>query len=278
MLDATIGRRKRQLPTTWNELTRRQLLDFARLAGQPFATDIEQRHALLRLLLQVPARVIRQLTPVQRVSLSGYTHFLREPRAYGPLTKQLLPWIACSRFLPWARALFGGLDDYARLLFGPLDNFRNLRFAEFIFADTYFLRYLQCGYDEQQLDNLVAVLYRPQRRGYNPTAPDYQGDRRQDFNEHHVAARAALIGRRVPHHVKWAVLLWYQGCRQSLERTFPYVFTEGNTASASTSGWTEVLHTLADGVHRLDATAQQPLKTVLREMNLQLRRAEERAE
>jgi hypothetical protein len=257
MLPVEIGTRKRQIATSWNELTRRQLLQVAQSHGRQFPSVVAQRRDLLRILLQVPGYLFGRLNAVQHVQLNQYTRFLREPTEYAPLTAQLLPTLRC-----WLRTYHG-----------PRENFRNLLFSEFIFADAFFLRYLQTN-DEAQLDQLVAVLYRPQRADYNPTSPAYGGDRREDFNEHLLPRRARRL-RHLPHHVKYAVLLWYRGCRHALTTRFEYVFSGENNAKAAASGWADVLHQLADGVHHIDATERQPLKTVLREMDRLLRQHEE---
>jgi hypothetical protein len=260
MLTAEIGSHHRQLATCWNELSRRQLLQLAQAHGQEFPSAAHQHEALLHILLQVPRRVFQRLNGVQRIELRRYARFLREPQENASFTTQLLPVLWCR----------------LRRYFGPRDNFRNLRFHEFIFADTYFLRYVQTN-DEAWLDQLVAVLYRPQRAGYAPYSVKYEGDRREDFSEHLVAARAQRLAR-LPHYVKYAVLLWYRGCRHNLERRYDYVFTESTQKKAAGAGWQDVLHELAGTVHQLDATANQPLHAVLREMNRQLRQAEQRQE
>lgn len=257
MVPAQIGAYHRQLATTYNELSGRQLLQLARLRQRPAEPTADQ---LLEVLLQVPRRTFRQLTVVHRVELRPRARFLGADADVAPLSAQLLPVLRC------------GLRRYH----GPREALRNLRFDEFIFADTYYLRYLQTG-GATWLDQLVAVLYRPERPDYDPQAVSFAGDRRQDFNEHLVPARVAAQ-RGLPAYVKQAVLLYYRGCRRLLEQRYDYVFTTSTQAQASSSGWQDVLHELAGGVHRLEATAHQGLHNVLREMNRVLRQAEEHAE
>jgi hypothetical protein len=262
MIPATIGPHQRDLALTWNELTGRQLLEVARTLSTGYQREAIQLDALLAALLQIPRRDFRQLNVVQRVHLRPYVQFLHAPTDHPPLTAQLLPVLKVAK----------------QFYYGPREAFRNLRFDEFIFADTYYLRYLQTG-GEHYLDQLVATLYRPERAGYDPTAVDYAGDRRQDFNEHLVLARSLRLAT-LPDHYKQAVLLYYRGCRRLLEQRYEYVFSSDNTtkAGASATGWQDVLHGLAGGVHRLETTARQGLHNVLREMNRVLRQHEERAE
>lgn len=262
MLDAQFGRHRRRLATTWNELTGAQLLAVVAVRQRPVAQPPQLADALLPILLALPARAFARLNVVQRVELRPLTRFLATTAP--PLTAQLLPRLTLPRF--WF--------EQHQHFHGPREAFRNLRFDEFIFADSYFLRYLQTQ-AVTWLDQLVAVLYRPERRPYRPEAVDYAGDRREDFNEHLVAARARQLAR-LPLAAKQAVLLYYQGCRRRLEQRYPYVFSDDNTQKAGHSGWQEVLHELAGGVHRLEATAHQGLANVLREMNRMLRQHAER--
>jgi hypothetical protein len=263
MLDAQLGRYRRRLATTWNELTGTQLLAVVAVRQRSFAQPTLLADALLEILLQLPAHAFARLNVVQRVALRPHTRFLATTAP--PLTAQLLPCLT----LPHRRFI-----EQAQHFYGPREAFRTLRFDEFIFADSYYLRYLQTQ-DVAQLDLFVAVLYRPERRPYRPEAVDYPGDRRQDFNEHLVPARARQLAR-LPLATKQAVLLYYQGCRRLLEQRYDYVFRDDNSQQAGQSGWQEVLHELAGGVHRLDATAHQGLANVLREMNRVLRQHAER--
>jgi len=259
MLDAQFGRHRRQLATTWNELTGAQLLAVVALRQQPPAPPAD---ALLAILLDLPRRAFARLTVVQRVELRPRTRFLATTAP--ALTAQLLPCLTLPRL--WF--------EQAQHFHGPREAFRNLRFDEFIFADTYYLRYLQTQ-QASWLDQLVAVLYRPERAGYDPQAVTYAGDRREDFNEHLVPARATQLAR-LPLATKLAVLLYYQACRRLLEQRYAYVFSDDNSQKASTNGWQEVLHELAGGVVHLEDTAHQALHNVLREMNRVLRQHAER--
>jgi hypothetical protein len=263
MLDAQFGRYRRRLATNWNELTGAQLLAVVAVRQRPVAQPTQLADALLEILLALPAHAFARLNVVQRVELRPLTRFLATTAP--PLTAQLLPEVT----LPHRRFI-----EQAQHFYGPREAFRNLRFDEFIFADNYFLRFLQTQ-DEAVLNQFVAVLYRPERRPYRPEAVDYAGDRRQDFNEHLVPARARQLAR-LPLATKQAVLLYYQGCRRLLEQRYEYVFSDDNTTKASQSGWQDVLHELAGGVPHLEATAHQGLANVLREMNRVLRLHAER--
>ncbi|MDF7810513.1 hypothetical protein [Hymenobacter sp. YC55] len=253
-IEVVIDGRERLVAQSWNDLTEAQLLRVCLVHGTPYDSPGPLYQALLQAVFQVPLRTIRQLNIVQLVELKPLVRFLKEPSECAPLTKQLLPSLPK---ISWRQLL-------SPKLYGPRESFLNLTFTEFIYADTYFLRYLQTN-EEVWLQRLVAVLYRPQRADYDPAAVTYGGDRREDFNEHLVEGRVRHVAR-VPHHLQYAVLLWYRGCRRELERRYVRVFSSDNQQKASQSGWQQVLFSLADGVHRVDVTSRQLLHNVMREM------------
>jgi hypothetical protein len=262
--DVQIDGRLRAVAETWNELTRPLLLRVLGALHAPNADALQLRIRLLAALLQVPlAMVVLRFTPEQIIQIKWLTDFVLGELT---LTAQLLPWVR----LPWRR------DWRRRRWWGPLQRFRNLRFLEFIFADAYFVAYCQDPTQTQWLDQLVAVLYRPQRRPYRPQAFDFDGDRREAFNPVHVAARAEQL-RHLPHLEKLAVATWYRGCRLELERDYPRVFTPDNESKAAeaTDGWAHVARELSGGIFGpLEQTEKQLTRDVLAKMEDDARRAE----
>jgi hypothetical protein len=265
MHDVLLDGRHRPVPATWNELPRPQLLRMMGVLYRRHETELELRFHVLAILLQVPlATVVALFTPVQLVQLKWLTNFVLADLT---LTAQQLPWLRRPR--TWFHPL-------PARWWGPRERFRNLRFLEFMFADSYFVAYAQDPGKGQWLDHLVAVLYRPQRRPYRPTAADYAGDRRQDFNPVHVAARAAQVAG-LPDVEKLAVLTWYRGCRQQLERDFPRVFTPANEgkAAAAPDGWAHVAREMSGGIFGpLEQTERQLVRDVLARMEDDARHAE----
>jgi hypothetical protein len=262
--DVLIDGRPRPVPATWNDLTRPLLLRVVAVLYTAHANDIQQRIHLLAVLLQLPlASVLLYVTPAQIIQLQWLTDFAL---AELTLTAQLLPWVR----LPWRR------DWRRRRWWGPRQRFRNLRFLEFMFADAYFVAYARDTTQGQWLDQLVAVLYRPQRRPYRPRALDYNGDRRQAFNPEHVAARVALL-THLPLVEKLAIVTWYRGCRLELERDFPRVFTPATEAKVggATDGWAHVARELSGGAFGpLEQTEQQLVRDVLAKLEDDARAAE----
>ncbi|SHL25990.1 hypothetical protein [Hymenobacter psychrotolerans] len=237
---------ERHVPACWNELSEHQLLQVVKTLNYQHRTRMDMRLHLLSILLQLPFPTLLSCTPVQLAQLLPQADFVLESNE---LTAQLLPAIK-----------FKG-----RLLYGPREHFRNLLFKEFIFADSYFMRFC-ADRQEALLDKLVAVLYRPQRKPYHPDRADYGGDRREDFNEHLIESRAAELAA-LPLAIKLAVLTWYTGCRLELARQHPDVFGSGHEEKAGSKGWDYVLREVSGGAFgSLAETSQQHARMVLAKM------------
>ena len=249
-----IGTFTRQVPSTWHELTRRQLL---RLLPEVYARPCpDRRLRLLAALSGYPLPLLAGLAPVVLGQLLPLTDWLASERHR--LTEQLLPTLAVASRV-----------GQAATWHGPLGQLRNLLFGEFIFADTFFVLFCLHG-QAKFLDQFLTVLYRPARAGADPDAPDWTGDVRQPFNEHQLERRTPRVAR-VPHAHKLAVLTWYRGCRAQLADEFPDVFAaaedEAGSQDKQAPDWGRVLRKLSGGAFGpVQQTAQQPLRLVLAEM------------
>lgn len=202
------------VPETWNELTKNQLLTFCRYANA-LGTPEQARVVLLNKMIGIPPVAIARLLDdvagrTKLAQLTGLLNFLYEENTPGgaPLTKNLQPVLRCRY--------------KQRTWYGPADDFLNLRWNEFMVADQYHTVYVRTR-EERHLDYLVATLYRPQRPGHKPDSPDYQGDRREDFNQHLLDRRVRTMAR-VSTPKKLAAYYFYVGCRSQLVRDYPDIF------------------------------------------------------
>ncbi|WP_022821917.1 hypothetical protein [Hymenobacter norwichensis] len=253
MHDVSIGGRHRKVADTWNALPRKQLLEVVRHLYAKHRTETDLRLWLLSVLLDVPLALVIHFTDVQVAQLLWLTDFLLEENS---LTEQKLGSVQ----LPAWR------DPLRRTFYGPREHFRNMSFAEFIFADAYFVRYSQDRSQVAMLDKLVAVLYRPQRRNYDPNSPEFGGDRREDFNEHLLEKRVFML-EALPSTEKLAIYTWYAGCRKALEYAYPDVFTSAHQEQASAKGWDYVLRELSGSTFgTLTETSRQNARLVLAKM------------
>ncbi|QNF34367.1 hypothetical protein HUW51_17160 [Adhaeribacter swui] len=247
---------KKQVPASWNELTSKQLLRVV-TALLTIRNKSQLKFNLVEILLQVKTSFLILCSDEQLVNLIRLTRFVTSG---GLLTKQLLPVVSVGKW---------------RKFYGPASNFRNLLFLEFIFADTYFIAWSK-KQNEELLNKFIACLYR-ERTWFHfvkKNLASYTGDNRQAFNSHLVADRAQHISK-LPPEVKQAIVLWYRGCRQELEKNFPLVFSGDNQDKAQKSGWDDVLRHIAGNVHQVEATGQAMARNVFAFMEDKLDQAEQ---
>ncbi len=240
-----------QVASTWNELTKRNLLFFATI----FPIEKSQvREIKIRLILNL-LNVRRNLRlqwklfrcdDEQIYALSELTNFLFEGNE---LTKWLIPSVRIG----W------------KTYYGPSDNLINVSLIEFSKADTYYLKYLKTK-DEAWLNKMIAVLYRPKKVPYRPKAIDFDGEIRQQYNGEHVAAREKKF-TRLPIPTKKAILINYQGVRNNLEKCYPHVFR--TRKKGKNLGWAPIILELAgDKFGNEERTAHSRLHTILIYMEL----------
>lgn len=260
MHDVTIEGRSKKVAACCDELSRTQLLRLMPILYGAYPDPRRQRIEVLQVLLGISPALALRLTPVQWLEIFWLADFLLGEQL--DFTKQLLP----SVHVPWT------IGHYH----GPAANLRNVRFLEFVFADSYFVAYARTQQAEYR-HFLLAVLYRPQRRHYRPTAASYEGDRREDFNENLLGPRAQVLAR-LPEAEQLAIVTWYRGCRRALEQRYPLVFTQNpeTVTDAHADGWGHVLREMSGAAFgSFEETGRQHLHTVLAKLQDDIARAEQ---
>ncbi|MDJ1500457.1 hypothetical protein [Xanthocytophaga agilis] len=249
-------------PKNWNELTGKQLLSVLKIIHQPISTEAKKL-LLLKTILSVKMKSLRRME-IETVARCMY---VLDPFIKGDvsLTKNLLPWLRLH--LIWYQLPFK--------VYGPADGFKNMSFLEFVFADTYYSQQFGKKPKPDALDKMLAVLYRRKRDKDLPGSLTYKGDIRQNFNEHLISDHSKYFTNLDPVK-KLAVRTWFSGCRQQLEKMYPYVFSGDNQKKAASSGWTQVLISLAgEKFGTIDQTGTENLHTVLMHMNEVIKENEE---
>lgn len=227
----------RSLPSTWNELTREQLLYVSGLFASKLSL-VEFRVKALFEFLTVKRRLLKRIAPEDAYALCESLDFLNKEVN---LTKNLLPVINA------------GLKKY----YGPADSMVYCTFGEFTLACSALDDYQKTG-EEEHLDQLVAILYRPQKcfwfiRKY---FTDNQ-DPRAKFMNRMLKIRAGKIGL-VDHRVKYSVYLFFNGVLNSLPALYPYVYKQKDETDSQDAGWASLIISLADG-----KTDDKSLETVM---------------
>lgn len=247
------SRRRYILPESHNELTDRQLIRLASLLLSGVHIDAAILQAL-RILLNMSKLRFALLRPEIKERLIDYCQWAISENG---LTSQLIP--------SFRRSLL------EKKLYGPTSALDNLRLKEFHACEVRY-RMMIDGNDDA-LDELIAVLYRPADKGYD-FKRDPNGDCREPYNANTIAYRSRQI-KCWPLAVKHAILMFYDGCRQQLVSDYPRVFsgTEGDADNkADFRGMLMMIRGLAsDGKYgTVDEVEDLYLVTALSEIELLL--------
>lgn len=234
----TINKIRFNVPGKWNELTREQLMKLMDMYNKQYnLAEVSVKLLLIITGIKVvyygkfkvevyknpyEEYVFRYGNNIFIVDLKDIIHAtsclqflfrietINDQKVYildSKLSKNLLPEIKFKWFRKW---------------YGPADGLKNLTFSEFIHAETAFDR-IANSKDDKYIDQLIAILYR-QRGPVKESSKKYRGDLRESFNDFHID-RNAKIASRIPDNLKAAIMLYYQGCRYSITKLFPEVFS-----------------------------------------------------
>lgn len=245
------------IPTTWNDLTARQLSRVARTLFYPPEQDLAPAlfFDLIEFRWYRPADWLRmwRLHFVPDYELIPHiTYLLQEKPA---LTKWIVDCIPLR----------------SRRLYGPDRDMRTVTWQEFTIADSLYLRYRQ-HQSPYYLKMLCAVLFRPHgQKSYNqPHDPDFCGDLRREFNpnisDEHLRKLSEMDSA-------WqlAVLLNYEGIRRHIEEDHPHVFNSDHQEEViqGPKGWEAVTISLSgEKFGDYHSTKAMPFKLVLKHMEM----------
>lgn len=210
MITLRYGRNKALvMPQSFEEVTPRQAIKLAPLMFEGGDED-KCKAAAVKILAGLGVFGFRMLATEVLIKAMPFTDWLFEHK---PFTCQWLP-------------------EY-KGYHGPAADFDNLRMKEFHLSEIYYRNLVSDGPDDESINNLVAVLYRPAKKGYDKQR-DPDGDIRVPFNHHELHYHARKIARWSD-AVKHAIFLWYDGCRTALIDANPKVFKEQSKNSFESS-------------------------------------------
>jgi len=227
----------RSLPSTWNELTREQLLYVSGLFASKLPL-IEFRVKALFEFLSLKRKLLKRVAPEDTYALCESLDFLNKEVS---LTRNLIPVIK------------SGFRKY----YGPDDAMVYCTFGEFTLACSALDEYQKTG-EEKYLNQLVAILYRPQKFCWSIRKyfTDNQ-DPRAKFMNRTLKKRAGKICN-VDHCVKYSVYLFFNGVLNSLPSLYPFVYRQKDETDSHDNSWASLIISLADG-----KTDDRSLETVM---------------
>ena len=250
-----LGNINKLTPSTWNELTPRQLIYVAsqwqgwkhiELSKQKGIATAKQRAidfsriALLQQLLDI----------------NPFNIFSPTRRAFNNVApEQMVDLLKTTDFIFAENTLTENKFHKSGKLYGPRSELKYMRIGEFAYTETAFLRYHNTGKAEH-LNNLCAILYRPIAKGAQ------FGDVREAFNPQSIENRIPTISGWSEAQ-KQAVLLFYIGCRTKITRTYQKVF-EGKAKGKESANWATIIIELAGNKFgTVNEVEDQYLSTIL---------------
>lgn len=242
MKTITINSDKFNLPTRWNELTTDQFRHIATLSLQQL-TPAEFKLKAALLLLNITVEPL----PEQSVKAESCYYIRHGKNTYLVSTHQLMAISEQMKFMfdivetseghnyqlhcKLFRQLIPNISVAGHTFYGPDDALTNILFKEYIRAETYFSEFLSKK-DKADADRLIATMYRPEAKYYNPADVNFSGDRREPINDFLIENRAKVISK-LDDVTRQAILMWYEGCKNFITTKYARVFEEGNKPKGS---------------------------------------------
>lgn len=231
------------IPSQWNELTYKQ---FAYLASL-ITDEIQVNEFKLKMLLYVsglkvlprkevyqgenPDFVLAQKNKTFLISsqdlafASNIFDFMfkteKSKEKDGEPVKYLYSKLHVSLLKSFKRA--------GKIYHAPADALGNCLFAEYIHCETFYVNYCKTK-DQIWLQKIMAVLYRPKKSRTKTDSENFDGDIRQPLNDFLIDKRTEIFSS-VPIYIKNMVYLFYSGCHNYIQASFPDVFSGGSTSS-----------------------------------------------
>lgn len=217
---------KLNIATSWNQLTRKQILFVSKLYLSKLDLETFRIKAFLFLtgIKALPKKVVKD--QVYWIFKRGNDKFM--------LDRQELAWFLHSvDYLTGdcklTNNLFPSFSLFLTRYFGPSRRCYNLSYLEFIHAEKCLYAFQKTN-ESKHLNDLCSVLYRPGKKNYHPLRPDHDGDRREKFNDYVYSKRSVLF-RMLSIEKRFAVYLFYTGSRNFLIESFPNLFKSGTISS-----------------------------------------------
>ena len=243
--------KKFNYPQCWDDLTRSQFM-LIQLILHLIRSKPIQRALNTIILCKINIGLWSQMHLIQRIQLQWLFDWIYSENSV--ITKNFFPVISAG---------------FAKF-HGPSDTMGNINAAEFSEADYHFLNYTKSGKSED-LDKLIATLYRKEAENINTNSADFNGNLREAFNSYTVDKRAKKLAK-ISVWKKMAILTFYRGCRKEIELTYDRVFTQKTQKSAENYGWPETFLGIVEGkITELDKLMSETMHNIFLKMQIDLK-------
>ncbi|WP_044403408.1 hypothetical protein [Lacinutrix sp. Hel_I_90] len=117
--------------------------------------------------------------------------------------------------------------------YGPSDALFNTTYGEYLKLIHHFNAFASTA-DENELNNLIATIYRPEKENYKSvkTKIDYDGDRRRKYNPNLTPIYADILSA-LNYETKYAIFLFVSSCQNYIANCSSLDIGSGNTVDLS---------------------------------------------
>lgn len=266
------------IPSKWDELSGKQLKRIAWLSTRKLNGLKLTKLFFYILTMKLPfwKRVRLQYFYLIQAGMEERGDFLtlvdnfHENRTF---TSQLIPKLRIKRSFLWLTSV---------LLLGPDSKLANCTFWEFIEAERHYLNYLRLSKEgkldqaKESLHRLIATLYRQR----NPKASKLMdSDLRIPLNSKGLRWRLAIVSK-ASESEKIAILMWFEGCRNTIMKAFPLVFPVPSESEkrkpganaplksgSTTQQWMDMISSVATSMSDYDKIADTNLMIALTDIS-----------
>lgn len=248
-----IGGLIRKVPSSWNELERKDMMWL-----------MENFEHLLKPSYEFRLRFMLRLLNIQKWRLRKLRDLFNVPVAQISYLSNIVDWAMPIENVRLSKNLVPTKYVLGTKLLGPADGLANLTLEEFSFADFHFRAFMTTQ-NVAELNKLCAILWRKKGEVLKVDDVRYRNDNRILFNSYAINKNAYRF-KFAPLKFKYFILMFFWGNRNIFVDKHPNVFSGGNESQSAglNLGWINVMFELAGSKFgTLVETSKQDIGTIL---------------
>lgn len=214
------------IPNNWDELNKKQLIKVASILHHPLYSNDLKQYLLLKALINVASFGFGRLHVDGKARMMKYVEWVSD--------KEL--------FLTYNPIINYRKNIFSETLFAPASNFENLKMVEFHYSEVAYKNLIETD-EVDYLNELVAILYRRKKDNYDCEL-NSDGDFRVPFKAAEIEYHKKIV-KGWNTSVKQAILMWYDGCRQSLIKEYEEVYKGSSNTENYYTGLFTMMRSLA---------------------------------